>query len=283
MKCHLIVLGAILYIGFVGSIHADEVGRITETATIDIGDEVGNLSSFETAGAQTADRHLNLSERITFEPFDPELGELLRARVEVELYVDQEFSGVVGDGSPLEEVPGRVAITESLSTRLDIVGPNGAFLSSQVLQTSPAGCVSRGACAFSHRERHTVRLSFDLSPSAFSDQQDPRLSIRATTVGGVLAQICAPKTTWDRCQVRQAGVRITAPEGGIRLSYEYAPSSLKRANNGLHAASADAPRRPHALFIILLGLGIVAGCIIAARHWVALRTRHSERGEASSC
>lgn len=263
MRSSILVLATFLSGILTVAAAAENTRLITQTAAIETEDEARNLGVQRARETDGADRHLSVSEGIVFEPFDPAFGRLKRVRVDMQLYVEQGFSGTIGDGMPLDEEPDPVAIKAKLATRLDVVGPDGGFLASEVVESKTAGCASQGTCAFAHHERHAVTIALDAPLRAFSGEGSAKLIIRGTTIGGVLSQICSAKGSWDRCQIRQARIGVTVPKAGVRVSYEYVPAPTRQG-----AGVRPAP--------ILVGIGaaVVASAFVGLATVLYRRRRH---------
>jgi len=236
---------------------------VSQTAAFEVEDEVRNLSARRIREEDQKDRHLAISRRVDFKPFDASLGALQTVRVDMQLFLEQGFSGVIGDGAPLDEAPGPVDVEGRLATRVDVVGSDGGFLHAEVVPSASAGCASIGTCAFAHDERRAMQLSFTPSTRVFSDDDPVRLTIRATTIGGVVSQLCAPSDGWDNCQIRQARIGVTVPREGIRLTYLYAPvPPPKRASliqDGGTGFVLDRLSVVGVLFVVSLGVGLSIG------------------------
>lgn len=222
----LLGLAIIVACGCAWPTHADETETITQKAGVEVVDDVHGLMIEATDPAAARDRHIAVSKKVPIEPFDTRLGMLERVRIELTLIVGQRFSAVVGDGMPLDEYPDAVAGQGRLSSRIDVIAPNGMFLVSETLQTDESGCASSGVCTYEHREG--VTLSYTLAPprAAFDGRRRMALIIRGTGIGGVLSQVCVPAPTWDRCRVDHAQLLIRSPDDGIIVHYDYVPTAL---------------------------------------------------------
>jgi hypothetical protein len=252
---------------------ADDARQIVLTAEFRSEASARSLATSRRPDASIADRTLAVSERVRFSGPDPTLGPLIKARIELNLRLDYDFEGVIGDGVPLEEASDPVALEGRVRTRIDVVAPNGSFLHSEVVEGAPAGCSGIGICAFSHQERHALDLAFDLKPSAVSVHGEPSFSIRATTIGGVLTQLCTPEGVWDRCQVRLARLTLSAPENGVRLIHSHMPSGSLERSEVSESKSSVVRGQPDTVLVILGSLMLASVVLLARYIWIMQRER----------
>lgn len=253
MRSPFLPLATILTSAFLSPALAGEITK-TQTAAIEAEHEVRNIAVRGTAEEAGDDLALIVSEEIVFDAADPASGPVERVALDLEIYVEQGFAGVIGDTTPLDEDPEPVVYDGRLTTRLDVIGPDGSALLSQVLPGTVARCASAGTCTFAEHERQPVSLRFEPSVRAFEGGGPVRLTIRTTTTEGVLTQLCGGGT-WDRCQVRQARIGVTAPKDGIRLTHYHAPAGAAAAAAAPAAVQSPGP----AMLAALLGAGVLIG------------------------
>jgi len=235
---------------------------VSQSAAFEAEDEVRNISAKKIRQHDQKDRHLAISRQVAFEPFDASLGTLQKVRIEMHLFLEQGFSGVIGDDAPLDEAPGPVEVYGRLSTRVDVVGPDGGFLHAEVFPSAVSGCASEGTCAFAHDERREIMLAFDPNPRVFSGEKPVKFTIRGTSIGGVISQICASADGWDNCQIRQARIGLTVPREGIRLTYQYAPAPPPKSASLMNPDAAVLSVDRLAIVGALLLVGLIAGLTI---------------------
>lgn len=261
----LLVLATILTsLTTAGLVLAGSDGPRPQTRAIETEAEVRNLV-LGSPKESTGERHLSLSERLTFEPADPALGPLERAILDVEIHLEQGFSGLVGDAGPLEEAPEPVSIAADMTTRLEIVGPDGSHLLSTMMPSAVGRCAARGSCTFTHHERRSVEMRFEPPVSAFEGEGPVTLIVRATTTGGVLSQLCGQPETWERCQIRQARIGVTVPKDGIKLTYMHEGASQPAA------ATSGATVPTGTLAGLAAGVVLLIGGGLALYRWSASR------------
>ncbi|MEL6264204.1 MAG: hypothetical protein AAFR52_00900 [Pseudomonadota bacterium] len=177
-----------------------------------------NLERRAGAPPVTGDGPLVAEAAVPFDPGPAGLGGLTRVRIAITAHLAHGFSGMVGDGAPLDEAPGEVWIDARLTARLALIGPDGAVLAERRVEGRLAGCDGEGSCVFAHHERQAVELVATIDAAILRDAAEPVLTLRATTTGGVLAQVCHDTDGWDRCIVREARLGFSTSPHGVRVS-----------------------------------------------------------------
>lgn len=232
----------------------------TQTASL-VAEVTGRPSEIlATAAGAAGGAPLELVHRVAFQPFDPDLGRLVGVRLEVDLAVEHAYAGSVSDGMPLDEAPEAVAVAPQLVTRL-MVGFEEAPVAVAAVQSGrPGGCAAEGSCLFEHAERFAVsglaRDGEGLPPrEVFAEGRvEAVLRLGLDTLVDPASRICDAGGTWYRCRLDDLRLAVDAPEGGIRLHYDYVPAATAPAAS----MSAVTFQGGNIDFVLSAGLAVLA-------------------------
>ncbi|MEL6335856.1 MAG: hypothetical protein AAFQ88_04320 [Pseudomonadota bacterium] len=235
---------------------------------------------FRLYGARRDDRSFELSERIGFEPFDPSTGTLEQVRLVLELTLRHWYRGTASDGIPLDEPPEPVSVAGSLSSRLDVIGPDGTPLASTLLTTPRSGCAGTGECRFSGAGTERIALTLFPETQAFLTGSSIPVILRVTSQDSITAQVCPDTEVWDECAIDHAGLRLSAEPDGIALHYDYrsAPAAGPGDETAVQGVIATLHSGGHvASGRILLAVGAVTVAIALLATAAALAIRRQAR------
>ncbi|MEM8818370.1 MAG: hypothetical protein AAGE90_02405 [Pseudomonadota bacterium] len=204
---------------------------------------------------------LEVTHRIPLNRFNLGLGTLERVRITLQVHVEHDFSGSLGDGLPLNETGEPVAIASGMETVLEVLGPDGRPIAVRTVASDAVGCAGMRACAFDHFSRVPITLQLDPSALAAFTQARPSLTLRLATTGPVLPMLCHAEGMWDRCRLEEARIGLSTAEDGAVIAYDYQPAPRTAPVEGSTLPSAIS--RTGA--ILLLGVSSLLGLFVLLR------------------
>lgn len=250
------------------SAQAEEI--IVQTAPVEAEATARGRSVLQGTRPGTADEGLSLSERVSFSGFDPARGRLERVTLGLDFEVVRNYSVTVDDGLPLDEEPMWVEAAGRMDLLLEIFGPDGGLVETHIIEGRTETCASEGSCTLSHVDRMPVSATFALDADEFAGLMVPALEVRLGTVQGLGAQLCPPRSGWDRCRIWHARIGIESPGDGIALNYAYDETASGAAPMAPPAKIAGMPVDRTILGV--LGLGVLA--LVAVGGALRLRAAH---------
>ncbi|MBY8975799.1 hypothetical protein KHP62_08275 [Rhodobacteraceae bacterium NNCM2] len=266
MPMNMLVLTSLICGALALAVQAQSTDSRTRLVTLEADDEHRDLTVKDRIGFQAEPLFHEVSHPLHFARFDGTRGKLHHVDLRLSLVIEHEFSGSVSDGVPLNEKPEPIAHIAGMSSELDVLGPDGEVASSTVIHSLELGCAARGTCRFENHERQPITATIPVDPALFRHGEPVAMTIRLRSANDIHDQICPRSGSWDTCTIHHSRIAMAIPQGGVKLTYHYAPVGNEVSMMGATFVG-EAPSRTawQYLFWVLLAAASLAGGVYVMR------------------